>query len=104
MVVVRGVNLHPSAVESVLRRVVGIVEYWVLITTVRGLTEVEIVIETVDLHHETSICNEAETALRVAFNLRIPVTPVPPGSLPRFELKSRRWIRVDADQKEPISR
>jgi len=34
-----------------------------------------------------------ETALQTAFNLRIPVTVVPQGSLPRFEMKAQRWVR-----------
>ena len=34
-----------------------------------------------------------EQAFRKTYNLRIPVTPVAAGELPRFELKSRRWIK-----------
>jgi hypothetical protein len=32
-------------------------------------------------------------ALRTAFNLRVPVALVPSGTLPRFELKAKRWVR-----------
>jgi phenylacetate-CoA ligase len=41
----------------------------------------------------------ADTAVRVAreladaFTLRIPVQCVAAGSLPRFEFKSRRWVK-----------
>jgi hypothetical protein len=35
-----------------------------------------------------------QKALHNAFALRIPVAPVPRGSLPRFEMKAQRWVRV----------
>jgi hypothetical protein len=31
--------------------------------------------------------------VRSAFSLRVPVTICPPGALPRFEMKARRWVR-----------
>jgi hypothetical protein len=43
---------------------------------------------------ETSLLvAELEAAFEKAFSLRIPVTPVPLRSLPRFDLKARRWVR-----------
>jgi hypothetical protein len=40
-----------------------------------------------------SLARRLEAALERAFSLRIPVRQVPHGSLPRFELKARRWVR-----------
>jgi hypothetical protein len=40
------------------------------------------------------LCDRLERAFRATYNLRVPVTAVPRGELPRFELKSRRWIRT----------
>ena len=37
-----------------------------------------------------------EQDLRTAFHLRIPVILAAAGELPRFELKARRWVEVDA--------
>jgi phenylacetate-CoA ligase len=31
-------------------------------------------------------------ALRDSLSLRIPVTAVPRGTLPRFEMKAKRWV------------
>ena len=42
-----------------------------------------------------TLIQELETALRTAFNLRIPVSLAPAGTLPRFELKANRWIRTE---------
>jgi hypothetical protein len=39
------------------------------------------------------IVADLEAAFEKAFSLRIPVKAVPLRSLPRFELKARRWVR-----------
>jgi hypothetical protein len=43
-----------------------------------------------------ALAHRLETALCDAFGLRIPVTIVPAGSLPRFEMKSRNWIKMQS--------
>ena len=88
MVVVRGVNIYPSAVESVLRGFSGIVEFRVRLSTERAMSEIAIDIET-----EKNVPSKemVENALRDHFGLRIPVTVVESGTLPKFEFKSRRW-------------
>jgi phenylacetate-coenzyme A ligase PaaK-like adenylate-forming protein len=35
-----------------------------------------------------------EQSFQTALNLRVPVVLVPAGSLPRFEMKAQRWVRV----------
>jgi hypothetical protein len=42
---------------------------------------------------EREVCERLEKAFRDSYALRIPVSASPAGSLPRFELKARRWIR-----------
>ncbi|MEJ6645479.1 MAG: phenylacetate--CoA ligase family protein [Akkermansiaceae bacterium] len=84
MVVVRGVNLYPGAVEEVVRSVPGIVEYEVLIEEVNAMAEVR-------LRVEGQGANVLEQQLREVFSLRIPVETVADGSLERFEMKSKRW-------------
>jgi phenylacetate-CoA ligase len=97
MVVVRGVNLHPSAIETVLREFAQIAEYRVELCIERAMWEARIQIEPVaDCPNAESLRQDVETALRAVFNLRIPVVCTPVGSLPRFELKARRWIRLES--------
>lgn len=86
MVVVRGVNLYPGAVEEVVRSVEGIREYEVLIEEVNSMVEVR-------LRAEGSGASQLEGRLLEVFSLRIPVEEVPEGTLERFEMKSRRWKR-----------
>lgn len=89
MVVVRGVNLYPSAIDAAVRHVPDIDEYRVLIGRRGALLEIEVQIESPD---DSAVAN-LERSLSAAFALRIPVTRVAAHTLPRFELKARRWIR-----------
>ena len=92
MVVVRGVNVYPSAVEHILRSVGGVKEYRVDISTQRSLTELRLTLEPEDIN-DLDLAHRIETAFRDSLSLRIPVTIIEPGSLPRFEMKARRWIK-----------
>lgn len=93
MVVIRGVNLYPTAVDQIVRGFEGIAEYRVEIRTERGMDELELQIEPNDGRDPTSLCQQIEKSFRDAYSLRVPVVAVAPGTLPRFELKSRRWVR-----------
>ena len=88
MVVVRGVNLYPSAIEAVVRAVDGIGEYMVEVDERGDLPEVRVVIETLE---DSSAESELEGRLRAVFSMRIPVRAVGAGSLPAHEVKAKRW-------------
>ncbi|MFN7936394.1 MAG: AMP-binding protein [Bryobacteraceae bacterium] len=95
MVVVRGVNVYPGTVEDVVRKVSGIAEYQVRISTERSLVELHLDAEPEPDHAaDPDLVHRLETALRDALALRIPVKLVEPGTLPRFEMKAKRWVRV----------
>jgi len=89
MVVVRGVNLYPGAVEEVVRSVPGILEYEVVIEEVNAMSEVR-------LRVEGSGSADLAQRLQEVFSLRIPVEEVESGSLERYEMKSKRWKSVNA--------
>jgi len=92
MVVVRGVNLYPSAVEDVLRSCDGVAEYRVEIRTERALPELMVRVEASG--DGEGLAQRLESALRNAFGLRVPVVVVQKGTLPRFEMKAQRWVRI----------
>jgi phenylacetate-CoA ligase len=95
MVVVRGVNIFPSAVEEVVRSCGGVAEYCVESRTVRFLTELVLQVEPEPQAADAAeLVGRLEAALRDAFGLRIAVRTVAPGELPRFEMKARRWRKV----------
>jgi len=95
MVVVRGVNVHPSAVEQILRTHGGVAEYQVEVNTSSALAQLALKVEPLpEVADAAALAHDLEGALQIAFNLRVPVSVAPPGSLPRFEMKSARWQRV----------
>jgi phenylacetate-CoA ligase len=85
MVVVRGVNIFPSSVETVLRQFPEVDEFRIILTRSGEMDEIAVEVECPE-----ALTPEIELALRSALNLRVPVRVVAPGSLPRFELKARR--------------
>jgi phenylacetate-CoA ligase len=95
MLVVRGVNVYPSAIEQLVRSCGAVAEYRVEIHTDRALPEIKIQLEPApDCANEAGLAERLETAMRTAFNLRVAVSVVPSGNLPRFEMKAKRWARV----------
>ena len=95
MVVVRGVNLYPGAVEAVIRRCREVAEYRVEVDTRGALCELTVQAESsCDSVDGPKLERRLETELRSAFALRIPVSIVARGTLPRPEFKSNRWVRV----------
>jgi phenylacetate-CoA ligase len=94
MVIVRGVNLYPGAVDEVLRRFPEVVEYQVQVRQPQGLAELTLEIEPVPgCADPAALAARVQAELQAVFALRVPVTFVAPGTLPRFELKARRWVR-----------
>jgi phenylacetate-CoA ligase len=89
MVIVRGVNLYPSAVEAAVRTVIGGHDYQVEIDKRGTLPEVTVYFETADDTRDPT--SELARHLRATFQMRIEVKKVPRGSLPVFEFKARRW-------------
>jgi phenylacetate-CoA ligase len=97
MVIVRGVNVFPSAVDDVMRRFADVAEYQVVVSKPGGLTELTMEVEPrKECADPYDLVVQIQQALQLAFALRVPVTFVPPGTLPRFELKARRWVNLGA--------
>ncbi|MBI3666560.1 MAG: AMP-binding protein [Acidobacteria bacterium] len=94
MLIVRGVNLYPSAVDHVIRSLPEIVEYEVEIRRVNGSDDLRIRIETVEEQHFERTRRLLLEAFQAQFNLRVQVEKAAPGSLPRYELKARRYRRI----------
>ena len=96
MVIVRGVNVYPTAVEEVVRGFAEVAEYQVRVDQSASLTELILRIEP---HSEcadpAALAGRVQAALQAAFHLRVPVSLASAGSLPRFEMKAKRWICGD---------
>lgn len=94
MIIVRGVNLYPSAIDNLIRSLSNIVEYEVNICRIAGMDDLSIKIETADKlgFEETALALTHE--FRNQYSVRVNVEQAASGSLPRYEFKSRRFKRV----------
>jgi phenylacetate-CoA ligase len=89
MLIVRGVNVFPTAIEAVVRRF-PVEEFQIEVFREGELDEVRVHVE---VDGGADGARRVQEALRATLGLRLEVTPVAPGSLPRFELKARRVVR-----------
>jgi len=89
MLIVRGVNVFPSAIEAIVRRF-PVEEFQIEVFRSGELDEVRVLVE-VDGGDDGA--RRVQEGLRAGIGIRLDVAPVAPGSLPRFELKARRVVR-----------
>ncbi|MDA7915616.1 AMP-binding protein [Verrucomicrobia bacterium] len=93
MVIVRGVNVYPSAIEQIVREAGGVAEYRVDIKTVDAMSEIHLAIELEEASTDENVLIKRLTkAFQHQLSLRVPIEVV--ESLPRFELKARRWNKT----------
>lgn len=93
MVIVRGVNVYPSAVEGIVRALPGVAEFRIEAYQERGMVELRIVVEP-EPGVADRIGGAVTDAVHRALGIRCAVTVAAPGSLPRSEMKSTRFVRL----------
>ncbi|HUL51486.1 MAG TPA: AMP-binding protein [Candidatus Nitrosotalea sp.] len=94
MIVVRGVNVFPSAVEDLILAHGGVAEYQVTVSQANSMTELSMRLEPAAGCADTEdLAKRLEKAFQDTFALRVSVTTVPAGTLPRFEMKAKRWVK-----------
>lgn len=97
MVYIRGNNVFPTAVDALLRQFDDVAEYQVEVYKAGAgdMNEMIIRVEPTDSARGRELVVAITRKIQDALHLRCAVEAVPPASLPRFELKARRWIRKD---------
>ena len=89
MVVIRGMNVFPSAIEEAVRRIPGSGEFRVTFYSEPGaMDEIKIELELAG----GGSARELQEMMREQFGLRVRVVPVASGLLPRHEGKARRTV------------
>ena len=94
MLVIRGMNIFPSAIEQILRTFPEVVEYRIVAQKRGEMDSLSIQVE--DLLGEP---NRIERALQIGLGLHVHVQLEEHGSLPRFEAKGKRFV----DQRKSAS-
>jgi phenylacetate-CoA ligase len=95
MVNVRGVNVFPGAIESVVRRFAEIREFRSTVTHLNAMRALALEIELLsgaDGADQAALVSTLGQQLREALGLTIPIQIVPAGTLPHFDMKSRRFV------------
>jgi phenylacetate-CoA ligase len=97
MLVVRGVNVFPSALEGIVRRFAVVDEFQIEVFRRGVLDEVRLLLE-IDANAGRAESVRATVdgvteAVRRDLGIRVEVTAVPAQTLPRYELKARRVVR-----------
>lgn len=90
MMLLRGNNFYPSALEGVIRRFVEVVEYRVKVDARSPLAELRVEVETATQDAGSRLAQRLVEAIRDELLFRAEVVVAPPGSLPRFEMKAQR--------------
>jgi len=91
MIHVRGNNLYPSALEAVIHRFPEVSEYRVEVDQRESLTALRIELEPTRDSLATGLADRVDQAIRQELLFRAEVRTVAPGSLPRYEMKARRF-------------
>jgi phenylacetate-CoA ligase len=95
MVTIRGVNVYPTAIENVIRQFPAVDEFQVLVNTREAMHDLEVQIEVTPGNDREQVRLHVERAIYRALSLRPTVTVAQPGALARFEMKARRFRRLD---------
>ena len=87
MLVIRGVNVFPGAIDDIVRSFPEVVEYRLIVTNEEALDRL-----TLEIEDHLADPDRVARELALRLGLRVDVTVVPIGSLPRFEGKGRRVV------------
>jgi phenylacetate-CoA ligase len=89
MIHVRGNNVYPTALEAIIRRFDEVAEYRLQVGEANKQTTLRIEVEPSG-PDGVGVAERISKAIRDELLFRAEVVAVPPGALPRFELKARR--------------
>ena len=93
MVKIKGVNIFASGVEELLAEVKGISpEFRLVVDQVANKDVLTLQIEPLEQTEPHSITELIKRKMLDAWNMHFEVDCVAPGTLPRTELKARRWL------------
>jgi phenylacetate-CoA ligase len=99
MIVIRGNNFHPSALQRILHSFAEVAEYSVEVDGTANLSVLRVRVEPhAGADSDGVLAARVDRAIRDELLFRAEVEVVPPGSLPRFEMKSQRVVRKTRDE------
>lgn len=88
--IIRGLNVYPATLENIILKFPEVQEFAGRVYGTGTLDELEIQIESTN-PNPNDTATAVAAAIRDELGLRATVKTVPPGTLPRYELKSKRF-------------
>jgi phenylacetate-CoA ligase len=93
MINIRGVNVYPVGIESVVRRLPEVIEFRSVVSRLGSMRSLRVEIEVAPEFDDSSgVASRVAYHLREALGLSVNVQVVESGTLPRFEMKANRFV------------
>jgi phenylacetate-CoA ligase len=92
MINIRGVNVYPAAIESVVHRFPEVLAFRSIVSKTGAMPSIRVELEIGPAGIATGAAGKVAHQLREALGLTVPVKVVEAGTLPRFEMKSLRFV------------
>jgi phenylacetate-CoA ligase len=92
MLVIRGNNVFPSAINGILGGFAEVAEYRLVVARAGATSGLRIEVEPRVNEDASALVGRIEDAVRDRLHFRPTVVAVEPGRLPRFEMKARRVV------------
>lgn len=92
MVTVRGVNVFPAAFQEIFNALPGIGEHRITAYRVDHMDQLYVEFETTPEAADQQHGEAVQRAIRESLGIRVSLEQLPPDSLPRFELKAKRFF------------
>ena len=83
--------------EAIIRRFPAVAEYRIHVDYSGPLADLRIEVEPTPGANPGEVAEVVSRAVRDELLFRVEVSAVAPGTLPRFELKARRVVRIGSD-------
>ncbi|HVW00853.1 MAG TPA: AMP-binding protein, partial [Planctomycetaceae bacterium] len=93
MLTIRGNNIYPTVLEDLIRQFTEIAEYRITVVSRKAMQHVQIEFESLESSGAGDLTSRLERTIKDRLNFQAEIIAVSTGSLPRFEMKGRRFVR-----------
>ena len=90
MMLIRGHNVFPSTIEGIIRGFDEVAEFKLIVDRRDAMVDLHIELEPRDSPRPANLTERVVNEIRNKLHFRPVVSLVPPGTLPRFEMKAKR--------------
>ena len=98
MLIIRGVNVFPSALENIVRSYSEVAEFLIEVHKIKEMDDLKLKLEIDEAQHSPEKIKETIKAIvedvRNKLQIRVETEHCCAGSLPRFEMKAKRVVRI----------